>query len=49
MKFSLYVDAKISLKSMWEDMFNIAKYQQNKIHLHTTNDKKMDIEKKSFK
>jgi hypothetical protein len=33
---------------MWEDMFNIAKYQQNKIHLHTY-DKKMDIEKKSFK
>jgi hypothetical protein len=30
-KIPLYINAKISIRPMWEDMFNIAKTQQIKI------------------
>ncbi len=45
MKTTLYIDAKISMRPMWENMFNIAKHQQVKINLKTSRqDIKMDIE-----
>jgi hypothetical protein len=34
-KIPLYINAKISIRPMWEDMFNIAKSQQSKTHLDT--------------
>jgi hypothetical protein len=35
MKTALYIDAKISMRLMWENMFNIAKHQQAKNNLKT--------------
>jgi hypothetical protein len=32
------------MRPMWEDMFNIAKHQQIKNNLKTSQDTKMDIE-----
>ncbi len=40
----LYVDAKFSMRPMWEDMFNIVKHQQIKNNLKTSQDTKMDTE-----
>jgi hypothetical protein len=31
-KTPLYINAKISIKPMWEDMFNTAKTQQNNLN-----------------
>jgi len=45
MKTTLYIDAKISMRPMWENMFNIAKHQQVKNNLKTSGqDIEMDIE-----
>jgi hypothetical protein len=33
MKTPLYIDARISMTPMWEDMFNITKHQQIKNNL----------------
>jgi len=44
MKTSLYINAKNSMTPMWEDMFNIAKHQQIKNNLKTSQDIEMDIE-----
>jgi len=35
MKTTLYIDVKISMRLMWEIMFNIAKHQQVKNNLKT--------------
>jgi hypothetical protein len=45
----LYINAKISIKLMWEDMFNIAKIQQSKNHLNTLQETKLDMEQSSYK
>jgi hypothetical protein len=44
MKTTLYIDAKISMRPMWENMFNIAKHQQIKNNFKTSQDIEMDIE-----
>jgi hypothetical protein len=44
MKTPLYIDAKISMTHVWENMFNIAKHQQIKNNLKTSQDIEMDIE-----
>jgi hypothetical protein len=44
MKIPLYRDEKISMRPIWEDMFNIAKHQQIKNSLKISQDTKMDIE-----
>ncbi len=44
MKTPLYIDAKISMMHVWENMFNIAKHQQIKNNFKTSQDIEMDIE-----
>jgi hypothetical protein len=44
MKTPLYINAKISMTPMLKDMFSIAKHQQIKINLKTSQDIEMDIE-----
>jgi hypothetical protein len=34
-KIPLYINAEMSIRPMWEDMFNITKSQQSKTHLDT--------------
>jgi len=36
MKTPLYIDAKISMMHVWENMFNIAKHQQIKNNFKTS-------------
>jgi CHASE3 domain sensor protein len=43
-KTPLYVNAKNSVKPMWEDMFNITKTQQSKNHLNTLQETELDME-----
>jgi hypothetical protein len=44
MKTPLYINEKISMMLVWENMFNIAKHQQIKNNLKTSHDIEMDIE-----
>jgi hypothetical protein len=45
METTLYIDAKISMRLMWENMFNIAKHQKVKNNLKTSGqDIEMDTE-----
>jgi hypothetical protein len=43
-KTPLYINVKISVRPMWEDMFNIAKTQQSKNHLNTLQETKLNME-----
>jgi len=49
MKTPLYIYVKISMRPMWEDMFNVAKHQQIKNKLKTSQDIEMDIEQNPLK
>ncbi len=44
MKSPLYINEKISMMLVWENMFNIAKHQQIKNNFKTSQDIEMDIE-----
>jgi hypothetical protein len=48
-KTPLYINVKISVRPMWEDMFNIAKTQQSKNHLNTLQETKLNMEQSSDK
>ncbi len=48
-KTLLYINVKISIRPMWEDMFNIAKTQQSKNHLKTLQKTSLDMEQSSDK
>jgi hypothetical protein len=48
-KTPLYINAKISIRPMWEDMFNIAKTQQSKNHLNTLQENELNMEQNSNK
>jgi hypothetical protein len=48
MKTPLYINEKISMMLVWENMFNIAKHQQIKNNLKTSQDIEMDIEQDPF-
>jgi hypothetical protein len=49
MKTTLYIDAKISMRPTWENMFNIAKHQQVKNNFKTSGqDIELDIEQNSL-
>jgi hypothetical protein len=43
-KTPLYINAKILVRPMWENMFNIAKIQQSKNYLNTLQETKLDME-----
>jgi hypothetical protein len=43
-KTLLYINVKISIRPLWEDMFNIAKIQQSKNHLNTLQETKLNME-----
>jgi hypothetical protein len=49
MKTPFYIYVKISMRPMWEDMFNVAKHQQIKNKLKTSQDIEMDIEQNPLK
>jgi hypothetical protein len=48
-KTPLYINVKIPVRPMWEDMFNIAKTQRNKNRLNTLQETKLNMEQSSDK